>query len=672
MGGCDLMAICPQCGNTQSDSLSFCPNDGSPLVLNQAPSITDIFPSGTIVGDRYRLIAPIAVGGMGAVYRAEHTLMQRRIAVKLLRPELADRDEAKKRFIREAQLCAQLDHPNCVMVYDFGTIGEDVFFLAMEFLEGRTMADILREEGPMPAKKATEITCQILDALGAAHALGIVHRDVKPANVMILNHPDGTERVKLLDFGIAKAPAHAFDDATDASAKVATPITLHGLTVGTPEYIAPEQALGRPADARADLYSLAVSLFEILTGRLPFFSNSPVAIVTSHVNDIPPRASQMARADMPISPELDAVIFRGMAKRPSERFMDAAEFRQELLEAVPDAIPTEVSVRRRLPTGDTPNGTNVRSGSGVIRLPGSAPSTAVQSTTPSLPSPPKPMGELPMIPEGNPLSSWHQINALPIPDENPNAPRQQKQGIGGKILLSLVFLLVGGGVVWAVTNLNKTTVNTNTNTSNPNTSSQKVATDLKPLEALVSSRNFEAAVKELQAVTAAEPKSAQAHFLLGRAYSGLLDVAQAQKAYFKATDLEPKYCVDTGLILDCVEQLNDKDPKIREGARDLFVSCGEPVVPAIAAIVNSDDRKRVKQESLLVLEKLNNRGLDLFPVYEKSLSEAQGCEVRLLWVKQLHATKDKRALEPIKAQEKLPDSKCLKSEISAAKKTFDQ
>jgi serine/threonine protein kinase len=656
------MSICPQCGNTQPDSLSFCPNDGAPLVLNQATSITDIFPPGTVISDRYRLIAPIAVGGMGAVYRAEHTLMQRRIAVKLLRPELADRDEARKRFIREAQLCAQLDHPNCVTVYDFGTIGEDVFFLAMEYLEGKTMADILREGGPLEAKKATEIFCQVLDALGAAHALGIVHRDVKPANIMILSHPDGAERVKLLDFGIAKAPAQTHAENPDPKAKISTPITLHGLTVGTPEYIAPEQALGRPADARADLYSLAVSLFEILTSKLPFFSNSPVAIVTAHVNDMPPRASQMAQPNFPISAELDAVIFRGMAKRPEERFMDAAEFRQELLEAVPDAIPTEVSVRRRLPSGDTPGPNGTRPSSGSHRT-GKSPSSPVP-----IPATPKPMGELPSVPTGDPFSSWQQLPAISNPEyeRHTSAKPNKKQGVASILALSLGVLLLGGGVVWALTHFNKLSSQT-LPTTEKTTQPTKVF-DLKPAEALLANRNFAGAVAELQTLVASNPKAADAYLLLGHANMGLQDVSQAQKAYFKATDLDPKLCVDPALIVSCIDMLNDKETKIREGARDLFVSCGEPVVPALAAVVNSDDRKKVKQEGLLALEKLSDRGLDLMATYIKGLAGAQSCEVRLMWLKQMHTTKDRRILEPVSAQENLPDSKCLKSEIAAIKK----
>jgi eukaryotic-like serine/threonine-protein kinase len=658
------MAICPQCGNTQSDSLSFCPNDGSPLVLNQALSITDIFPPGTIISDRYRLVAPIAVGGMGAVYRAEHTLMQRRVAVKLLRPELADRDEARKRFIREAQLCAQLDHPNCVAVYDFGTVGEDVFFLAMEYLEGRTLADALREDGPMSARKATEITCQILDALGAAHSCGIVHRDVKPANIMLINHVDGAERVKLLDFGIAKAPAQTIDEMQDPSHRVATPITLHGLTVGTPEYIAPEQALGRPADARADLYSLAVSLFEILTGKLPFFSNSPVAIVTAHVNDPPPRPSLMAPPNMPISPELDAVILRGMAKRPEERFMDAAEFRQELLEAVPDAIPTEVSVRRRFPSGDTPSANSARGSSGVIRLPVTAPPSP--TPLPILASPPKPMSELPNVPtNADPFASWQQLAAVPLPSEEPRS-KSNKQGIGSFLGLSLFVLLLGGGAFWGIMQI-KGNVQTES-TSEKAPPQTPAVLDLQPVEALLAGRNFTRAVQEIQTIVTTNPKEAYAHLLLGHAYMGLADLHQAQKAYFKATDFDAKFCIDPALIVGCIEMLNDKESKLREGARDLFVSCGEPVVPAIAAVVNSDERRRVKQESLMVLEKLRDRGLDLLPTYTKKLSEASSCEVRLLWVKQLRSTKEKRALESIIEQETLPDSKCLKAEIVAAKK----
>jgi serine/threonine-protein kinase len=630
-------------------------------LLPPATAITDIFPPGAIISDRYRLIAPIAVGGMGAVYRAEHTLMQRRLAVKLLRPELADRDEAKKRFIREAQLCAQLDHPNCVTVYDFGVVGDDIFFLAMEFLEGESMADRLRKNGPLHAKEAVEVTCQVLDALGAAHALGIVHRDVKPANVMLIKQPDGLERVKLLDFGIAKAPAH---QSRDETGHTLTPITMHGLTVGTPEYIAPEQALGYAADGRADLYSLGISLFELLTGKLPFFSESPVAIVTAHVNDPPPKPSRHAPPGFPITPELDRVILRSLAKRPDDRFANAAEFRQELLDAVPDAMPTEVSVARRLPRRPPGQG-GVESSGAFAQLPPQTPPTPPQAPSPV-------QGRtLGPLPDANPHSSWGQIQALPeLGDERLRPAPKSGMSAGAIVGIVAGVLLLGAGGWYAATQLGKQAPPAAPASSQ--SAPVEAQPDLRAAQQRLSAGDFEGAISELNAQLARFPKSAETLLLLGRSHSGAGNYTESQKDYFKATDAKPELCQDKTMLGDWVEMLNDKDAKLREGARDLFVSCGERVVSVLVLAVESDERKRVKQESLLALEKLHERGVDLVATYTEALNRATGCEPRLVWVKQLRATKDRRALAPLKEQERKPDSKCLRSEIAAAKKELER
>lgn len=595
---------------------------------------------------------------MGAVYRAEHTLMQRKVAVKLLRPDLVDREESQKRFMREARLCAQLDHPNCVTVYDFGAITDDVFFLAMEYLEGESVAARLQREGVMTAKYAAEIFCQVLDALGAAHFLGIVHRDVKPANIMLIQREDGTERVKLLDFGIAKAPptkkreeGHEHEDEEEGYL-LETPITLHGLTVGTPEYIAPEQALGQDADGRADLYSLAVSLFEVLTGRLPFTSASPVAVVTAHVNEPPPRPSQLARPGFPISPELEQVILRGLAKRPEDRFMNAEEFRQCLLEAVPDAIPTEVSVRRRLPEAP-PGGTNPQ-----ISLP---PPEAPQEAKPRAP-----LGPLPEV--QGPTSSW-RMNAvsgdLAFRDEPPPSLRPtRRSGVALFLTIFLGVILLGFGGWYAMTRLfNGAEAKKPTSTQ---AGSFPVEIDLRPTEKLLATRDFAGAIEQLTPILEKSPRAAEAHLLLGHAHTGLEDSAAAQKAYFQAIKLELSLCNDDTLLLNIIDMLNDKDEALRDGARGLLVFCGERVVPALTRAITTDERKRVKQQGLQALNTMAQYGLDLIPAYTEALAKSETCEQRLIWVKQLHATMDPRALAPLKLEEKREGGKCLKNELSTA------
>jgi eukaryotic-like serine/threonine-protein kinase len=258
---------------------------------------------------RYRLEQRLAGGGMGSVHVGLDERLDRRVAVKLLNPDLAVEADFVERFRREARAAAGLSHPNIAQVYDYGRDGEQ-HFMVMELVEGTDLAQLLRERGRLPSPEAVDIATQVCAALSAAHAGGIVHRDIKPGNIIV--RPNG--QVKVTDFGIARAMGQ-------------TSLTHTGTVMGTAQYLPPEQARGEPATPGSDLYSLGVVMFQMLTGSVPFTGDSPVAIALQHLHQNVPRPSESTPE---VPPALDQVVARATAKDPAERFADAAQMSEAL------------------------------------------------------------------------------------------------------------------------------------------------------------------------------------------------------------------------------------------------------------------------------------------------------------------------------------------------------
>ncbi len=266
--------------------------------------------SQSTLGDRYRLEARIGSGGMAEVYRAVDTVLGRTVAVKVLLPQFARDASFVERFRREAQAAARLNHPNIVATYDHGA-DDGTQYIVMEFVEGRTLAEFMGSGKHLTPPQAVELAGRVCDALAAAHAQGVIHRDIKPGNIMVTR--DGT--VKVMDFGIARMTTGP-ETAPQTSG-----------VLGTASYLSPEQAKGLPVDARSDIYSLGAVLFEMLAGRPPFVGDTPVAVAYKQVNE-PPEPPSRFNAD--VAPSLDAVIMRALSKNPASRYQTAAEFQADL------------------------------------------------------------------------------------------------------------------------------------------------------------------------------------------------------------------------------------------------------------------------------------------------------------------------------------------------------
>jgi tRNA A-37 threonylcarbamoyl transferase component Bud32 len=266
---------------------------------------------GRVIGDRYRLIALVAEGLSSSVYKAEHVRMGKALCVKILRGPLARDPDLAARFHSEGRVVSRLSHPHTIAVFDFGELeANEGFYLVMEYLHGENLAAALQREGRMPEARAAAIGGQLLGALGEAHEAGIVHRDVKPANVMLLRPRNDSDFAKLVDFGIAEIEGQG-----------------PGGGLGTPTYLSPEQASGGAPDARSDLYSLGAMLYEMVGGRPPFVADNPMAVLAAHLHETPGALRDLCPG---VSPAFAAVVHRALAKRPEDRFRSSDEMRTAL------------------------------------------------------------------------------------------------------------------------------------------------------------------------------------------------------------------------------------------------------------------------------------------------------------------------------------------------------
>ncbi|GGR34213.1 protein kinase [Streptomyces netropsis] len=401
----------------------------------------------SVGGGRYQLRDLLGEGGMASVHLAYDSVLDRQVAIKTLHTELGREASFRERFRREAQSVAKLTHTNIVSVFDTGEDdldGSTMPYIVMEYVEGQPLRSVLdadvRQYGAMPADKALKITADVLAALEVSHEMGLVHRDIKPGNVMM------TKRnvVKVMDFGIARAMQSGV-----------TSMTQTGMVVGTPQYLSPEQALGRGVDARSDLYSTGIMLFELLTGRLPFDADSPLAIAYAHVQEEPVAPSTINSS---IPPAVDALVARALKKNPNERFPSAESMRDECarVAGTAQAAPSPIII-----SGGPP----ARSGAGV----GSAVFPPIDQQAPapgpqSVQTPYQPTAHSPYNSYGPgapaPANQGYQTPAQPYQQPGPGAhtpppytinpspaPATHGGGAGGSGGKSNKGVLIGSGVV---------------------------------------------------------------------------------------------------------------------------------------------------------------------------------------------------------------------------------
>ncbi len=319
------MKKCPKCNREYETTNTLCPVDGT--VLERS---TDELLGQTLAG-KYHIDEYINAGGMASVYRATHVLMDKRVAVKILHANLAADDTVVSRFTREAKAASRITHPHVLNVTDFGESDNGVVFLVMEYLDGRTLKQVINEESPLALTRISEITRQVCDALDAAHAEGVVHRDLKSDNIMLGEVGTFHDWVKVLDFGIAKIQEPL--GTPDAN------LTAPNIVIGTPHYMSPEQCAQSAAiDYRTDIYSFGIILFEMLTGHVPFTGDSATAVMMQHLqNAVPPVLNE--RPELP--PAIGKIIERALAKQPEDRFESAGKLAEAFAVTVAEIVETE-------------------------------------------------------------------------------------------------------------------------------------------------------------------------------------------------------------------------------------------------------------------------------------------------------------------------------------------
>ncbi len=277
---------------------------------------------GKEIAGQFRIVERIGTGGMGAVYKAEQPEMNRFVAIKILHPRYLSRKDLVSRFRREARAMSHLSHPNTARVFLYGQLEDGACYFVMEYLEGRNLAQIVRAEGPMDPRRAIGIMIHVCSALEEAHQAGIIHRDLKPENVFLTSQGGIADFPKVLDFGLAKVTEKQMRPGSLV-------LTQQGMVFGTPEFMSPEQARGKPLDGRSDIYSLGVILYELVTGKLPFDAKRPIEFIQLHVRETP--QSLLERAPDRTFPDgLQNVLSRVFAKQPDDRYSSAADFGRAL------------------------------------------------------------------------------------------------------------------------------------------------------------------------------------------------------------------------------------------------------------------------------------------------------------------------------------------------------
>ncbi|HEY0986885.1 MAG TPA: protein kinase, partial [Kofleriaceae bacterium] len=324
---------CPKCGAANRDDARFCGACGAASLSTEPTSSPSLGDAPAMIGreiaGRYRMLAKLGEGGMGAVFRAEQISLKRTVAVKLLRPDVLGNQLLLRRFNAEAEAVAKLNHPNTVNIYDFGQDTDGTLFIAMEFIEGRSLRTVIQTEAPLPPRRALAIAIQVAASLSDAHARSIVHRDLKPDNVMLQDRGRERDIARVLDFGIAKL--------RDDNRATQMQMTQQGDMLGTPQYMAPEQIRAELIDGRTDVYSLGCLLYEMVTARLPHEATTVLALLSKHLLEQPVPPSQR-RPELGLPPALDALILAAMAKDPRSRppTMDAfSEQLSALLQSLP-------------------------------------------------------------------------------------------------------------------------------------------------------------------------------------------------------------------------------------------------------------------------------------------------------------------------------------------------
>jgi tRNA A-37 threonylcarbamoyl transferase component Bud32 len=618
------VAACPRCGSTLDD----------PLV-------------GAVLGQRYRIVSRIGAGGMGAVYRAEHIMMKRELAIKVLHPELGGRDEFVRRFEREAQSASRLAHPNIINATDFGRTETGLLFLAMEYLAGRSLTSLIKE-GPLPLGRALGIIRQVLAGLTHAHAAGVVHRDLKPDNIMLVERDGSADNVKILDFGIAKMSAPL------ESMGGREALTQAGVIFGTPDYLSPEQALGEAVDARADVYAAGVILFEMLVGRRPYESEDKVRIISMHLSHPLPRMRDLSpKVDVPLP--IEQAVLQALEKQREHRFASAAAFRAALEDGAAlaataghggEAATTVANHAAWSPdhTGWSPP---------AQQIPGGTPAPAAT-----------------MADAGAGAAATRD----PAPSGRGSTGRHRR----GRVLLAVaVIALLAGGVTLYARRAGRGGPDAAGHSLRPAPPSAALAAQLRGVEGMLAAGEIVKSRVALEQLLAEHPDAARIRYLLGRLAFADDRHGEALASYRDALIRDPGFRGDPVMLEHLGVALGEH--KLADEALDLIIErVGRPALSLLERVANDGPDLRRRQRAARALDQMGEgRRVDRVELWVAELKRADTCEEKKPLVVELGRAADVRALPALRAQRSRggisrlfgredQDSGCMKTELGNA------
>ena len=586
-------------------------NPPSPSSPEAPPSAEAPSLSGKVIAGRYLVERQLGRGAMGSVFLAHHTALRCPYAIKILHSTLATHEETVKRFIREAQTTAAINHPHVCGSSDFGKLPDGSFYMVMEYLQGRTLRQLTKAEGRLEPARALRITRQMLLALDAAHERGVVHRDLKPENIMLIEQGGEQEFVKIMDFGLASLVSQ---EEEDEKAR----LTMTGIVYGTPVYMSPEQVKAvRKLDGRADLYAVGAMLFEMLTGSIPFKGPNVTALLAQHLTE-PVESIRARRPDLDLPVRLDPIIQRAMAKKPDERYADAKQFVRALDEVDLSAASIADHTEAAAPT----------KASAPIAEP------------------------LQPLDEGRKRARWIAL-----------------------IAAALVTIAVAGALmIWALGAEDdrlpeepEARLGALSERANQNLGSSRAAY-LEAYPALAAAARFVEAGEHDKAadlLSTLKPEHAERshlHHWLGRAHFGQGDKSEALKDYERAIELEPDYFYEERFLDDFAWLLTEDDEELTARAKRLITGERlEALTPWLAAqAVSVPNKRRRKALKEYLIESGRYASLPAWQRGTIDLKTATGCVAHAEAIKALAQSNDERALRPLWELDSEPEHGCGK------------
>jgi eukaryotic-like serine/threonine-protein kinase len=582
---------------------------------------------GTLVDGRYRLDAIIGRGGMGVVFRGEHVSIRRNVAVKVLLSQIAGIPELRSRFEREAMAIGRIDHPNCVGVYDVGSMTDGSLYLVMELLQGESLGDLIAREHVLDPMRAMHIVTHVLRGLEHIHAAGIVHRDIKLDNIILVEENGDPDFAKILDFGIAKTIGAEMSDEVK--------LTQAGIAFGTPLYMAPEQALGNPIDGRADLYAASIMAYELLTGRPPFYSDDKIELLSMHTTrEPPPMRERMPKGARPVPAAIEALVRRGLAKRPQDRIPTAGEYIAQIEESLVTTAPIDRPDSAHVLMGST-GAQPLVTWTGSSRIVG-------DGMTPSQP------GAIDLLP-GVPMTGAVRMAAPTVPA----TPRLRS------IWTYVIGLLLAGAVGVTIAVMTHESA-----PSGPPKLSENTAAGAAAAE--IARGNPAAAIRLLDGMKDKIQSDPMAQLQLGHALSFTQANARALDAYGLALELAPSLEADVSLRSNLAAMIKgEKDPPVLSRAFELALTktkIADAKEQLLAAAVDQDMDRRAAVRPLI--EKLKLGGsIDWLIAYQLDLEQGTTCDKRKVYVAKLRSLGDARAIPALEKAMTRKSGKGKKSKL---------